>query len=127
MTDKRVVERWIDKAEKDFGLAVKNMPDEDYSALVCFHFHQAAEKLLKTYIVKNALDFRSVHDLIELLEICKTKDLSFQELRNSCVFLNPFYIETRYPVEWEDVYTADEVKMAHKHSEEVRDFVKARL
>lgn len=127
MVDKKVVESWINKAEKDFGLAVKNMPDEDYSALVCFHFHQAAEKFLKAYIVKNDLDFRPVHNLIELLEICKTKDPSFQELRNSCVFLNPFYIETRYPIEWEDVYTGDEVKMAHEHSEKIRNFVKPQL
>jgi len=35
-----------------------------------------------------------------LLNICKSKDPSLEELEADCEFLNAFYIDTRYPVHW---------------------------
>lgn len=94
-----LVKQWLDKAEEDFHFASKHLEDEDkFFALICFHFHQAAEKYLKSYIVASNLTFRKIHNLKELLQICKAKDSSFSEIEEESTFLNQFYIETRYPV-----------------------------
>ena len=102
MADKKIAEKWIEKADEDFGYASMSLEDElEFYAQICFHFHQAAEKYLKAYIVKYDLEFKKIHDLLVLLDICSKHDAGFQELREACVFLNRFYMSTRYPVRWE--------------------------
>ena len=69
MVDRRLVDEWLGKADEDFGFASINL-DEDrpFFPQICFHFHQAAEKYLKAYIVANVLAFRKAHDLVLLLQ-----------------------------------------------------------
>ena len=53
MADVSLVKQWMEKAEEDFGYAEKSLQDElEFFAQICFHFHQAAEKYFKAYIVK---------------------------------------------------------------------------
>ena len=70
-----------------------------------FIFSRRRRNILKAFIVANRLEFRAVHNLLELLGICIEKDPSAEELRESCLFLNPFYIDTRYPVHWPANYS----------------------
>lgn len=65
-----IAKEWIEKAEQDYGFACAGIEHTDYFAQVCFHFQQAAEKYLKAFIVANKLEFRPIHNLLELLEIC---------------------------------------------------------
>jgi len=67
----KIAKEWIEKAEEDYGFACLSTEYTDYFAQVCFHFQQAAEKYLKAFIVANKLDFRPVHNLLELLTICR--------------------------------------------------------
>lgn len=97
MMQNEVAKEWIEKAEEDFGFASTGIEYTDYFAQVCFHFQQAAEKYLKAFIVAYGLEFRPIHNLIELLEICKQKDTKIAVLEEPCLYLNPFYIDTRYP------------------------------
>ena len=87
----------MEKAEEDYGVACGGLEETNYFAQVCFHFQQAAEKYLKAFIVANKLEFRAAHNLLELLDTCKQKDPGIEELEQACRFLNPFYIDTRYP------------------------------
>jgi len=75
-----IVREWMEKAEEDYGFACAAIETTDYFAQVCFHFQQAAEKYLKTFIVANKLEFRAVHNLLELLEICKQNEPNIEEL-----------------------------------------------
>ncbi len=43
-----------------------------FYAQICFHFHQAAEKYLKSYIIACDLEFKKIHDLPVLLQLCLT-------------------------------------------------------
>lgn len=49
-------------------------------------------------------------------------------LKESCSYLNPFYIDTRYPVHWPTRYDKSIAIEAKKHAERiarwVKDFVK---
>jgi len=122
-----IVREWIEKAEEDYGFASASIESMSYFAQVCFHFQQAAEKYLKAFIVSNKLEFRAVHNLLELLEICKQKELGIEELREACRFLNPFYIDTRYPVHWPVQYDKDTAIEAKEETRKIRDWIKKSL
>jgi len=122
MKPPEIAKEWLAKAEDDYGFACAGLEDTDYFAQICFHFQQAAEKYLKTFIIANKLDFRAVHNLLELLDICMKKDPSAEELRESCLFLNPFYIDTRYPVHWPTNYDKKVAVKAREMVEIIRNW-----
>lgn len=70
MQKNKIFREWLKKAEEDYGFAQISLKETKYYAQICFHFHQAAEKYLKAFIIANNLEFRPVHNLIELLNIC---------------------------------------------------------
>ncbi|MDI6641972.1 MAG: HEPN domain-containing protein, partial [Elusimicrobiota bacterium] len=98
MADKEIITKWLKKADDDFDFAVSIMKNGTFFSHICFHFQQSAEKYLKAFIICNDLEFRRIHNLVELLEICKRADISFEELRWECKFLTPLYIDSRYPL-----------------------------
>lgn len=118
-----IVKEWLKKAEEDFGFASTSLEDTNYYAQICFHFQQAAEKYLKTFIIANKLKFRPVHNLMELLEICKDKESQFDKLGEDCRYLNPFYIDTRYPVHWPVHYDKGTAIQARDSVERIRMFI----
>ncbi len=118
-----IAREWIEKAEEDYGFACASIEGTDYFAQVCFHFQQAAEKYLKSFIVAKELEFRAVHNLMELLEICKRNNPAIQELQHACRFLNAFYIDTRYPVHWPAHYDKDTAAKAKEQTRKIRDWI----
>ena len=84
-----VAKEWIEKAEEDYKFACAGIEHTDYFAQACFHLQQAAEKYLKAFIIANNLEFRAVHNLLELLEICRQKEPAIAELEQACRFLKP--------------------------------------
>ena len=52
MADPIIVREWILKADDDLNFANINLEeDSPFYAILCFHFHQSAEKYLKSYII----------------------------------------------------------------------------
>lgn len=98
MADSRLVDEWLEKAEEDYAFAASVLNDSAFYAQICFHFHQAAEKFLKAFIVARDLEFRKIHDLLVLLNLCSRVEPELQAVRQHCKFLNRYYIDTRYPV-----------------------------
>lgn len=128
MVDRKIVQEWLEKADEDFLYASASL-DEGlaFFSKICFHFQQSAEKYLKAYIVAFELEFRKIHDLIELLKICQAKDQSLSEISEACIFLNRYYIETRYPVHWPVQHTREAAEEAKKAARKIADFIKKKL
>jgi len=124
MQGKEIVREWIEKAEEDFGFAASALELEKYFAQICFHFQQAAEKYLKSFVVAYELEFRPVHNLLDLLEICKTKESRIAEIEEACRYLNPFYIDTRYPVHWPTQYDKANAVKAGDAAEKIGRWIK---
>jgi len=125
MVDAKEVAKWVHKAEEDYNFASSILPDTTFYSQVCFFFQQAAEKYLKAYVVKNELEFRKVHDLTTLLEICGKHNGSFASLLEDCQFLNTLYIDTRYPVHWPSTVTKEEALKAQTSAYKIKKFVES--
>jgi HEPN domain-containing protein len=51
MVDQRLIDEWLQKADEDIGFASSVIQDSAYHAQICFHYHQAAEKYLKSMLL----------------------------------------------------------------------------
>lgn len=72
--------------------------DEELWELACYHFHQVAEKSLKGFLASLDIRVPRTHDLEELVGRCAEQDVDFLTLQDAALYLEPFYIEPRYPV-----------------------------
>ncbi len=128
MVDPRVVNEWLDKANEDFDFADANLREEStFYAQICFHFHQAAEKYLKTFIIANDLEFEKIHNLITLLKSSSKIESSLSSLLEACEFLNTSYIDTRYPVYWPTNYTKEKALKAKESAKKIGETIKELL
>ena len=80
MVDPRVISEWLKKADEDLEFAISVVEESTFYAQICFHFHQASEKYLKSFIIAQDLEFKKIHDLQALLKSCLAKDPNLQEL-----------------------------------------------
>jgi HEPN domain-containing protein len=127
MAKSLLVGEWLEKAEEDFQFATSVLEDSTFYAQICFHFHQAAEKYLKAFIVARDLEFQKIHDLLVLLKLCSAVEPGLQEIQGDCKFLNRFYIDTRYPVHWPTKYANEEALKAKNSCEQVRNAIRKAL
>jgi HEPN domain-containing protein len=125
MAKVELVIEWIKKADEDFGYASLSLEEEfEYFPQICWHFQQAAEKILKAYVVAFDLEFRKIHDLVALLKICEGKDSTFSSIFEECKYLQKFYVETRYPVVWETKYKREDALKAEESAQKIMALVK---
>jgi HEPN domain-containing protein len=89
---------WLRKAEHDLlnienNLAAKEIPWDT----VCFHAQQAAEKVIKAFLVSRGRGLSKTHDLVALLAQCVECDGSFIGLETDCRKLTSYGVAARYP------------------------------
>jgi len=72
---------------------------------------------------------RRTHNLVALLNRCTPFDESFEELRETCIALNDYYADTRYPdaPKFDVAFSSEETDVALTHAEIVLDFVRSRI
>jgi HEPN domain-containing protein len=88
--------RWIELALEDEKMADLAYGEKLYNQ-VCFHCQQGAEKFLKGFLVEKQGRFPKVHSLIELLGLANSLDHGLNALKSDCLYLDQFYVPTRYP------------------------------
>lgn len=89
---------WLAKADSDLlnidnNLAAERVPWDT----VCFHAQQAAEKLLKAYLVYHGRTPTRTHDLVALLARCVEVDTGLAVLEDDCRSLTYYAVGSRYP------------------------------
>ncbi len=92
------VQEWMRKAEGDLRAAehLLALEQQDYFT-AAFHAQQAAEKLLKAFLVRHQVPFGKTHDIQELVDLAGTRDASLKRELASAGALTPFGVEFRYP------------------------------
>ena len=89
---------WLSKAENDF-LNIRNNLQSDRVPwdTICFHPQQAAEKMLKAFLVYHGQTPVRTHDLIVLLARCIDLDRDLKVAEEDCRRLTVYGIGSRYP------------------------------
>lgn len=89
---KKEAERWLQKAEEDYGTSSDCIKSKRHEA-AAFYSQQAAEKALKAIQIQKLNKFDKVHDLLTLAKSVNAPD----EINGYCIALSPYYTITRYP------------------------------
>jgi HEPN domain-containing protein len=121
------IKKWIMKALNDLGVARHelNLPEDEMTTdAICFHYQQAAEKLLKAYLVFKNVEFKKIHQLELLLKICSEQDIDFKGLYIGT--LSDYAVEIRYP-ETFYIPSVEEAKECFGIASKVKDFIFKKL
>jgi HEPN domain-containing protein len=96
-----IAKQWLAKARNDLLNVDNNLHAEvvPYDT-VCFHSQQAAEKLLKAFLVGKNQILPITHDLFLLLEKVMLFNPEAEKLRGPLAILMPYAVEIRYPDNW---------------------------
>jgi HEPN domain-containing protein len=117
----------VAKAANDLLSADNNLKAEKSpSDVVCFHCQQAAEKLLKAFLVAGGHPPPRTHDLLRLLEEVLASNPPAEVLREHLALLMPYAVEIRYPDEWFEPST-DDAREARLAADRVSDWVRTSL
>ncbi len=96
-----IAKQWLAKAANDLLDADNNLKAEKVPFdTVCFHCQQAAEKLLKGYLVGKKQSYPITHDLFLILEKILPLNSNAEQLRDTLSILMPYAVEIRYPDDW---------------------------
>ncbi len=89
---------WIAKAENDILNIRNNMSAERVPRdTVCFHAQQAAEKMLKAFVVSRGQTVGRTHNLEALLAEAVAAGGALGVLEADCQLLTPYAVMLRYP------------------------------
>jgi HEPN domain-containing protein len=119
--------RWLMKGKEEHSSAVLNLKSGGYPDTICFLAHQAGEKTLKGFLVLHGIKFRKEHSLAYLLKLCARVDEDFLKLKENCQILDPYYIETRYPLDIPITYSKKQVEQAVELAQGIVEFVEKKV
>lgn len=124
--------RWLAQAEHNLSVT-RLMLENDVWAQACFHSEQTAQLALKAYLFRRGRRFVNIHSVRVLAQECSKEDSDFTPFEDYGIFLDRYYLSTRYP----DVlpapavpylsFTASEAKQALGYAEEIVEQVKAKI
>ena len=108
------VSKWIRYALANYNAAVNmaRLHNPVPIEIVCYHCQQAAEKILKAYVIAKKETYIKTHDLVTLLNQCKQHSPDFDKCAKSCMKLTTYASLSRYPSYVE--ITGDQMKQALK-------------
>jgi len=94
---RRVIGRWIAKAEHDLTTARVVLEHEpEVTDTVCFYAQQCVEKALKAYLTLANVHVEKTHHLPYLLDQCSAIFPPFEEIRPHARALTDYAVEARY-------------------------------
>lgn len=121
------VEEWVRIVDMDLSAAQflyethRPMPVE----IICFHAQQAAEKIVKGFLVSKDVVPPKIHNIRFLMEMCFEFDSSFDVFRREADTLTQYGVLPRYPAGYE-LEEAD-AERALDYANKIIDFVKGLL
>ena len=125
------VEDWLLAADLDLR-AARGSLKEDVPNIACFYLTSPLRKCLKAYLLQRDLKVRQIHSLVELLDMAALNAVGLKTFSVQIVFLNQFYIPTRYPDALpgslpEGLPTKDVAEKAIVYATKIVEFIKSLL
>ncbi len=120
-----LVKGWVRKADSDLANAGLCISSNTALDTACFHAQQAAEKVIKAYLIAFNLTSPFIHNVEKLIEIAEQHDAAFQQVKSLGQSLTPYAVQLRYD---EDFWpTLSEASAAVQAAQTLRAFVLSRL
>ncbi len=120
-------EEWLKKAHDDELNARSILKHRDGAPSgVCFLSHQMAEKYLKAFLIFQNKWYPRIHQLDKLLELESQFDPSFIKLLDDALFLNSFYVPTRYPGDYPN-FSWQDANNAFRAAEKIKKFIAKKI
>lgn len=95
-----LVRSWLTKAQHDLASSRKLATDPDpYLDTAIYHCQQAAEKVVKGFLVFHDQRFTKTHDIEALILLAIPFEAGFSSWKNVGQHLTPYSAEFRYPGE----------------------------
>ncbi|MCL2194917.1 MAG: HEPN domain-containing protein [Oscillospiraceae bacterium] len=97
------VAQWLAKATDDLNNA-QYLYDNRWPRpleLICFLSQQCAEKSVKAYLISLGIEPPYTHDIVLLIELCRTHTPVFHVFSEAGKQLTPYAVRLRYPDEME--------------------------
>jgi HEPN domain-containing protein len=129
MADSINYQDWIDRAEQDMRVLkiLKKNGFEDMEDSICYNCHQAAEKLLKAFLLLKENKLIKTHDLVYLLNQCSRFDHQFNGFQEPITVLNQYALSARYPGDFSGSRSLEEAMEAFTHLEEFYSFISSKF
>ena len=115
-------DKWAIRFKDDFRAMEIILKEDGPVNTICFLAQQAAEKLFKGFLSYHKTHIGKTHKLEILLDACVLIDKEFSELNDAAVFLDNFYIETRYPGDYPE-FSLKDAKQAYQHALNIQKFI----
>ena len=65
--------------------------------------------------------------MVWLAKLCRSQDETFDDVVEDSEYLNTFYIESRYPVQWPTDFSKNEATNAFHAAQNIRNFIIKKL
>jgi HEPN domain-containing protein len=92
---KREAEEWIKIGEEELQ-AAEHLFEASLFRMVCYHAQQAVEKILKSILTEEKIEFSRTHNVLDLSNAVKEIGYESPLSEEDAVFLNSVY-RARYP------------------------------
>lgn len=112
MNDSKRHHDWLKRAQHDLESAEKLFQDDGHTDTIGYLLHQSVEKTLKGAILFFQERYPKVHDLSKLSGMLAEHAQRFNEHLEDCDWLNDFYIEGRYPIDFVELPDRAEIEKA---------------
>lgn len=109
-----LAQKWLRHASQDDQACGLMLRHKIPASVICFHAQQMAGKSLKAMVVFYAKKFEKVHDLWSIARTLIGVVPELQRLRAKLDNLSTYYIESRYPDDFERNIAATEARAAYK-------------
>jgi len=123
---KSLTEEWIQKAESDYRVALREAEVKDNPAheAICFHAQQCIEKYAKAFLQEHSKEPKRTHDMEFLLAECAEIDADFNKHIADFALLDDYSVDARYPGGHASKEDAED---AIEHMKHARIFIRSKL
>jgi HEPN domain-containing protein len=115
---------WFEKGLHHIEVAQFLYDHGHYTDAIALHIHQALEKHLKGFLLKNGWILQNTHDLITLASRAESFGLDLRDREDALDRINEYYVESRYPLGALTEYSRQEIAGSLGTATEIIDLIK---
>ena len=121
--DNPIVNHWILKSQNDEKSVKAIIKEKASPDVACFLSQQLTEKIMKALLIFYSKRAPKIHNLLELEKLILPYNSDIQNFENEIDLLNQYYIESRYPDDFNVNLSWSEAKKAFEAAQRVKDFI----